>query len=717
MSDFLPFYAAKNLKARAVSPSRPWEFIPDAACLAGVRALKKEARRAAMLEEATEWNIFTPLAGLNQSLRISDANPAQRMVGISIDYDAKMPLEEACKLIDAALPEKLRPNYLEHSLSVKNRLHWCFAFEALTVNNPHAEAVIRALSGPLKIPSLLPGFDEASYKPSQLWTNGGEWYRLKDTPLDRDFVWGILAGVGSALKITDRQEIPLEIIADEIQKRWPGRWTADFKVDAQGVRFWDPQADNATGSQVKPDGMLCFTGPVPFMPWGDILGHQWVAEKRASTIGKAGDGLHFDGRDYWRLVGGVWRQVARVDVGLHLQSRGLSDRVPKGKTISDVGEVMVHIQNQNRVDGASAFVNYAPGVITIAGRKFLNTTNLVHVSYADIIPTSFREQCPHIWELLEGFFAGETEEERRMALATFLAWNQRSLVSFDTHTPMMGQALFICGPVHNGKTLINTRLLTPLLGGRSSNPWDYISGLTAFNSENFESFLLAINDEEAPRSEAQKRAIESRLKSLTVNIHHQIHEKYKTRVQIEWIGRIVVTLNDDPTSIRMLPEVHSSMRDKVMFFRSQPFKGVWASNKEIETHWAKEVPFYASNLLAFEVPKEIREQSRYGIKSYYDPYLLSVSQEQAKSYNLLEIIQTWAECESTWEDDLWEGSPTKLHGDLSNISTTANIMRDWNQAKIGDALASLAKTAGSGVTYHIDGDSRHFVISKSKILQ
>ena len=38
-------------------------------------------------------------------------------------------------------------------------------------------------------------------------------------------------------------DIPLSIIAEEVQRRFPGRWQGEFTIGARGVRFWDAQAD------------------------------------------------------------------------------------------------------------------------------------------------------------------------------------------------------------------------------------------------------------------------------------------------------------------------------------------------------------------------------------------------------------------------------------------------------------------------------------------
>jgi hypothetical protein len=260
--------------------------------------------------------------------------------------------------------------------------------------------------------------------------------------------------------------------------------------------------------------------------------------------------------------------------------------------------------------------------------------------------------------------------------------------------------------------------MTPLMGGRSSNPWDYFTGRTTFNDDIFECYLLAVNDEECPRDERERRKVESKIKSFTANVHHMNHAKFMSRVQIEWTGRFVITLNDDPASVGMLPEIHASTRDKICFFRTQPYKGQWPSVKETEARIAAELPVFGALLEKWEPPKEVLENTRYGVKSYYDPYLLEASHQQSYAHNFREIIQTWAKSDELgFEGPTWDGKPTDLHSLLCQLSITAGPMRDWKHQQVAAALSSLAKIENSGVGYHQDGDTRHFIITKSVVLK
>jgi hypothetical protein len=87
------------------------------------------------------------------------------------------------------------------------------------------------------------------------------------------------------------------------------------------------------------------------------------------------------------------------------------------------------------------------------------------------------------------------------AVQSFFAWLARSYRGAHDLRPLVGQAVFLAGPGGNGKSLLCTRVVAPLMGGRMANPYNYLMKFTQFNNELFETGLLAINDEDAPRTD------------------------------------------------------------------------------------------------------------------------------------------------------------------------------------------------------------------------
>src|SRR5262249_31154860 len=151
--------------------------------------------------------------------------------------------------------------------------------------------------------------------------------------------------------------------------------------------------------------------------------------------------------------------------------------------------------------------------------------------------------------------------------------------------------------------------------------------------ELFESPLLALNDEEATTREETRQKFLARLKSFVVNPSHSYEPKFCDRMNIEWTGRIFVTLNDDPSSVGLLPEVNSNTMDKLMFFRSRPYAHKWERSEVLEPKIEKELPFFARWLLNWQPPDYVVAPGRMGVRSFFDPHILNLSKQHDYHYN------------------------------------------------------------------------------------
>lgn len=709
----LRFICGKNLADPNLVEGEPWNF-----CVEDkdnpYKKMPKDKRRLAMLKPSTKWNVYTPFRGLAPNLRISKSNPPHSTAGLAADYDMVSSIETVLQFIDQ-MPVALQPTYIEVSLSGKIRLIWVFTKPILTPSMAFAQALVSTFFDKLGAPTLLAGFDPASSKPTEMWTNGGQWFTVDPDEngnptrfLSHDFCFGVLCEVSRKTALFDRGEIPLTIIAEEVQKRFPGRWKDEFKLDGLGVRFWDSAADNPTGCQVKPDGMLCFTGNDPFVKWEQIFGRQWCEEQKVLNLGRAATDIYTDRRNYWEKIQNLWLPAARHDIELRLKGRGLSARTVRGATQSDVERVLDHIQQHNWVEGAVPLINYPPGIVDLEGKRVLNTASLSTLQPVKG-PTGTPDDFPWIWRFLKGLFA----RAELMPLDHFLAWLQRSYRVFLRYDRNMGQYVFICGPKNNGKTLLVMRICAPLLGNRVSNPMTWLQGDTDFNAELFHSGLLAINDEDSPNSDAARKKMAAKIKGLVVNPHHKYHAKFERPFTLIWQGRAMATLNDDPGSVGMLTDVEQNISDKLMFFASQPYAGVFPQQTELEAIIARELPHFAWWLEnAYQPPDEVLSNDRMGVKSYFDPHILELAHSQTFASNLSELIRVWIARDAYWENEqTWSGTATDLLTCFQECIGIAGVAREWTQYKIVKAMTSLAKQEGSGVTFEA-GASRTYRISK-----
>ncbi len=715
---------AKNLKAVALDPGEPWEFIvlDDNPVKAELLSVSKTERRQLILKPNYNWQVYAAFESLSGNLRIDDTAPAKRMLALVVDFDKASSidkvlerLEEWHESVGKLLP---LPNYVERTLSGNIRLIWVFERPVNLPSPAFASDFWDILRERLQFDKILLGYDEASKKPSQLWTNGGEWADLDQPPVAWEWLLGLMMEVSKRAAHEGKTTIPLELIAAEFQKRWPDKWKGDFKLDETGVRVWDEEADNPSGCQIKLDGMLCFTGRFPFRSWSAILGSEWVKKHTELNDGKIIEEFRYayKDRDYYQLENGIWTSMNKEDISMRLRNRGVSGKIPKGEQSSQMDGLLEMIQSQQKVLGVGPIVSQPPGVIIHKGEKWINTAD-IRVVQAVKGPNGDWSDCPFICRIEEGL----NTDKRGIALATLRAWNLRTWQSQRDYKRLMGQAIYLCGQRNTGKTLYATHVQAAMVGGTYSNPFRYFTGQTNFNIQLFGCPILMVNDEEAPSTDAERRKLHARIKSSVVNPTQEIEAKFHTPTIVDWTGRIIWTLNDDAGDVYQFPEVTPSIEDKVMFFRMLNTGIQWGERNEIEATIRKELPHYLWCLEnIFVAPKEIIEPGRMGLKSYFDPMLRKWSMQNTDQYSVLELLEEWIKIDDYWvtddgnptDNEVWMGSSAQLLPKLHSHDQLKPLLHGVTSRNLPKSLTALSKLSHTGVSIDLDS-RRQFVIHRS----
>jgi len=682
----------------------PWEFDPPAEKVAGIKSAPK-ARRNLWIQ-ANGWVIYSTVLGAIPSKPVSKDNPPVKLLGLAADYDLPLALDQLKASLEKQLPEEARPTFVEESISGNFRLVWVFEEAFPVQDTAHCGALIRELGRVFKLPALSAGLDPGTYNVSQRYVAGVNWYSFAGATPSK-VVQEALYAVGGRRFVEDAGgDYNLDLVAKEVEARWPGRWQGEFELNAKGVRFWDDVADNPNGAMVAREGMVCVTGGKAFVPWPEIFGEDWARKHRQDKLESATGDVFYDGRMFWSHDGNRWVSLTKEDQILDLKCMGLSTRIRKGETASEVDRTVRDIQKRRRVDAALPVAGLPAGKMTIHNSTtvILNTSRVRAMEPAE---TGDGNAWPWLGQFLEGLFANQQDNP----LDHFLAWLKRAYLSLRDGKPLMGQAIFICGPKNNGKTLLSQRVIVPILGGLQRDPYDYLTGKADFNAELFESFVWTLDDADSPR-DTDKATVLAKIKDAVVNPNHAYHLKYGAKTSVPWNGRIVSTLNDDSASVGLLPEVNENTRDKLCFFASQEYRGTWGTNEEIESVLEREVPHFARWLLDWEPPAEVRQGGRMGVKSYFDRGILLHSRQQHYAWNFQEILDMWTdsqEADGTVFEPL-RATPVKLLS-LLNQGPTESVARAWSVPKVHHALRTLAKNPNSGVT-ELPGDRREYQIEK-----
>jgi hypothetical protein len=683
-------HAIKNLASNRTKPCNPWETTT-------VAPPKSEWSRPEL-----DHCFYSGFEGLISGMRIdSKNNPAVSLHWIVADYDGRIDQHARDTVLDHCVD--FRPQYISKTISGGARLLWRLEAPFLLHSNDLTIRLMQHVRKKLGLSKIMVGLDTAAFgNPCQYYEAGTDWVQLSGGVIPANFMmqwavessnqydWNKLGPV-----------IPIETIADEVERQFPGRWTGDFDIGRRGVRFWDSSADNETAAIIRDSGMQCFTGGQAFVPWSTILGWPFVKKFEADRIGGAINGVYFDGHEYWiQLPNQQWQALCKADTILYLKvDKGLHAVAPRGAAFSEVEQALRRIQKQNYISCAAPLIHRPKGIVIVNGLRVLNTSAVEVLHPAD--PNSVAEgrdlglssvaadvgrglpqasQFP--W--LASYFS--TLFDPAEQLDYFYAWLRRWYISAREGRMLPGQASFFAGVPNTGKTLLSTVILSRIFGGHTDAS-NFLCGEDNFNSHLFNSAVWSVDDVVPLTDHRTHLRFSALIKKMAANRTFSVREKFKIDKTIEWNGRIVVTCNTDPESIRILPDVDLSNRDKINLFRVAD-RDTFTFPRNVADIIQAELPFFLRWLLDWTPPDHVLGDSRYGVKTYCEDSLLDAARHSSSAYSFLEVLLKFFEGHTP---EVWTGSATDLHtAMLNDTDGLACIAAKYTTSKVGRELSKLA---------------------------
>ena len=174
---------------------------------------------------------------------------------------------------------------------------------------------------------------------------------------------------------------------------------------------------------------------------------------------------------------------------------------------------------------------------------------------------------------------------------------------------------------------------------------------------------------------------------MAANRTFSVREKFKIDKTIEWNGRVVVTCNIDPESIRILPDVALSNRDKINLFRVAE-RDAFTFPRNVADIIQAELPFFLRWLLDWTPPDHVIGDSRYGVKTYCEDSLLDAARHSSSAYSFLEVLLKFFEGHTP---EVWTGSATDLHTAMLNDTDGLTcIAAKYTTSQVGRELSKLA---------------------------
>lgn len=681
-------YAIPNHSAESAFACEPWSTVPDIP--EEVLATKK-AFRDWSKKPTTRHYFFSGFEGLQEPMRVNEQNPAYKCHGLVADYDAKIPEEYLNNLADTC-PTEFMPNWATRTFSGGARLVWLFENPVLLSSTAVARAFLKHVTKVLMLERMLPGFDApAFYKPETYYELGTNWQAPSDKVIPDQFVWLWLADSGKRLKWVNDNDItiPLEDVRKQLEKEYPGAWgDSPFEVGRRTKRFWDQTATNPASAILREGGFQCFSGDEPFLSWRRLLGDSFVDGYEADKLGRVLRDTFFDGRKFWVKNGaGVW-----VDEATEVFTRalkvdyGLDSKIPKGGTHSEVDRAIREVQKNKRVVAALPYVHMEQGLIHVDGEPFLNISSTSCLNPA-VEKGEWGERFPWLAKFLGELYHPTSQ------LQHLLAWWKRFYEGGLNRKPELGQAIFTVGPVGCGKTLLQCNIIAKSVGGHIDSS-DFIVDGNDFSGAFVKKPLMSIDDS-SPASDTRRHSkYSSRLKKIVANPHQYFNEKYQSAGQITWLGRVMVSLNDDPESLRMLPDLQQSLLDKIMILRVQSPSFTFPRMHETERIINEELPHLLRWLLDWEPPIEVVGESRFGVASYHHPSLHRQALESSNNYSFIEILSMflddYALSDRSGDEKAWRGTAADLLSQMKLNERVNPVCGEFKATSIGRYLRGLS---------------------------
>ncbi len=672
----MSFFHLRNHLEPGVTPCKPWEFVSNSTISETVRK-DKTARQDWYRNPDTRHSFYTGIEGTNPNMRVSKANPP-KFIHAAV-YDIDVPLDEI-KICERLKKLERRPAYWERSLGGNQRLVFILE-EPVDVkgDEPFCRLVLHHLEKNLRVGKTFPGLDRAFEDATRTYANGGEgcWFAVNPKPVETNFVKHVvkLAEEDYNPKLSSRYNIPLDVVAAELLKKYPrfAEWEEPFQVESMGPSFWIEGSTSPKSAIVKEGGLFTFADHADkkFYNWGDLLGEEFVAIYRIKLIEPVIENIYVVGEEKYQVFTKKreWKPYSYREIIRHLRDDWkLTETAEKGK-VSMIDEALNLIKKEHFANAVGHIpFNNARILLNDEGITLNKWVNNVVQPAADVTEWGEAGKFPFLSKVLDRIFL---PKERQ--LDHFLAYFQHAYRGALACKMESGQVCFLEGISDSGKSLITRYIFAAALGGFRDGS-NYVCGEESFNGELFQQGVVCIDDELMTSDEGRRTKYFSRVKQIASNQEQLVHQKFMQRVKIIWNGRIMITLNNDPMSRRVLVPIDPSTRMKYNFYRcfqwddhskeqaKRPPPWTWESRSEIERLIALELPFFCAWLQAWTRPDWIKANSRFGIESYQDESMLAAtvvhSPETWTLHYINSFIREFFESNSRLTE--WEGSMQDL---------------------------------------------------------
>ena len=619
----------------------------------------------------TDHAFLTGFEGINPNARIEGENKICRINAIPVDFDSPPDWVNVKDIIAAKCPKAMPDSYCR-TYSDFIRV-WFKPEDSFSIHYPLVAPFFKHLKQILQYHKIFAGYDKKSESPSQLMEIGTNWVKLGGV-IDNSIIQTALFKAAKEKPPESKDtSIPIDVIAEEVEKRFPNRWIGDFEIGSRGPLFWIDDGIEREGCQVFEDGMVVYSDrDMPWKTWRDIFGSDFVQDFEQQKMGDLLDEYWFNGRQFFKLLHGTAKPIPRDQLVLELKQRGFKGGRPKkGENVTEVEAAIVLISNTNRIDEIAPVVfRRNERIVSYNGLQILNSSTVKPIEPAGEGEGDINN-FPFLHRFFDQFFEDSIEIRAKYF---FFAWLARFYKGFYNNKEDQGQALIFVGPAKRGKTLVTNKIIAALVGG-FADASDYLSGGTKFNKDLGRVACWVVDDTVSAASFAELRKATELIKRSVANPRFEYMAKFVDAVSLPWGGRVALSLNDDPNSMSVIPTMDSSNKDKLMAFRIAKESFKFPPKEELEATIERELPFFARWLMDWKPPKEVLDDDRFGVKSYIDKSIASAAYDNSPRAQVSELLDLFSKRVRDDNPDAaaWKGTILELQKKVDgyNIPKTA----------------------------------------------
>lgn len=730
------FFALRNLRDQVTFEiEKPWEDW-DKFPIPPEVVKDHDAMVKWRMSPKTQFAFISGIAGVDSRARVTKdtkenelSNPPRYLHAVVADYDAACRDVDIRNILDKPPTDEYFPNYICDTYRPGHkRLIWVLEKPLLlTGHYGSALAFGKYLMRQLKMRAWLPGFDEDCVKPGQYFSIGRNWEEIQPMPLPHHIMcqWASVSDATVSYTPNALAPPPIEDIAELVADRFPGRWDGAFEIGRRGTVFFNSDSTNPTSAVVFAEGMRTFsTGTKGFYTWEEIFGQKAIDSIRGDTQGIWRERVIWakDHNKYWVYMEHTdeWIPMNKDTITNFLACKALmDDRRPKGGGRSQLDQFLADVTTYHSVDEALPFIFHPQGRMLYNGDWYLNISKLRVLPPAPPLTgenEDFHTAGPKAFPWLHGFLTGFFCPVRfrpsyvpnsvplgEIQLWFMLAWLHRFYKSAYRQKPLPGQAVVIGGPPGRGKGLLTSGILSKLMGG-SSDSAAFLVNEEQWTSEILRKPIMTVDDDTTGDDVRNHRKFTTKLKKIIANAQAVYNKKFGTNGRVKWLGRVTITCNLDPDSLRILPDLNQGNADKIMLFQAgegKPLEDMNTLDEVID----RELPHFARWLLEWTVPKWLLAgDERFWVRPYHHETMLEAATEQGSAVNMLEMLREVYDVLAESSEDVvighkmtptgkpksyvWSGPVRQLYRLMRNLEV-AHAER-MNMQQIGTLLGVLS---------------------------